>query len=65
MARGAELIRNARIAAGVGVGVAAGLAIAKFAGGLSSGALGNIASAPPWDDASIKFPNELFEMIIT
>lgn len=61
MARGAELIRNARIAAGVGVGVAAGLAIAKFAGGLSSGALGNIASAPPWDDASIKFPNELFE----
>lgn len=53
--------RNARIAVGVGAAAVAGLAAVKFAGGLSSGALGNIASAPPYDGDSIRFPGELFE----
>jgi hypothetical protein len=54
--------RNARIAVGVGAGAVAGLAaVGSFVGGLSSGALGNIAAAPPYDRDSVKFPTELFE----
>lgn len=53
--------RNARIAVGVGAGAAAGLSVVNFVGGLSSGALGNIAAAPPYDGDSVKFPSELFE----
>ena len=53
--------RNARIAVGVGAGAAATFAVAKFVGGLSSGALGNIAAAPPYNGDSVKFPSELFE----
>jgi hypothetical protein len=56
-----KFARNARIAVGVGAGAAAGLSAAKFIGGLSSGALGNIAAAPPYDTDSVKFPSELFE----
>lgn len=53
--------RNARIAVGVGAAAVAGLAVVKFAGGISSGALGNIAAAPPYDGDAIKFPGELFQ----
>ena len=53
--------RNVRIAVGVGAAAVAGLAVTKFVGGLSSGALGNIAAAPPYDGDSVKFPTELFE----
>ena len=59
--KGVEITRNLRLAVGVGAGLAAGLAVVKFAGGLSSGALGNIAAAPPYDGESVKFPSELFE----
>ena len=53
--------RNARIAVGVGAGAAAGLATAKFIGGLSTGALGNIAAAPIYDSEAVRFPGELLE----
>lgn len=60
--KGAAVTRNARLAVGVGAGAIVGFAaVSSFIGGLSSGILGNIAAAPPYDGDSVKFPGELFE----
>ena len=60
--KGAAVTRNARLAVGVGAGAVVGFAaVSSFVGGLSSGILGNIAAAPPYDGDSVKFPGELFE----
>jgi hypothetical protein len=60
--KGVEITRNLRLAVGVGAGAVVGFAaVSSFVGGLSSGILGNIAAAPPYDGESVKFPSELFE----